>query len=300
MSTPPTQPGTEGRLTLSHGHSLWYRRVGRDTGRPPLLLLHGGPGAGSDYLETLEGLAADREVVFYDQLGCGRSDHPGHTDWWTVDYFVSELDEVRAGLGLGHCHVLGQSWGGWLAIDYMARGADGVTGLVLASTSASIAEFRRETARLKAALPDGLGATLERYEAVGDYAHPDYEHAVHVFYEHHVCRLPEWPPCLLRTVENLEKTDVYAVMNGPNEFVVNGRIADWDRTADLGRIAAPTLITVGRHDELTPACADTLHRGIPGSRVAVFERSSHTAHLEEEAQYVDVVGAFLRSCDDAA
>lgn len=290
-------PRREGRLRLSHGYELWYREVGSDEGRPPLLLLHGGPGAGSDYLETLEGLGSERRVVFYDQLGCGRSDHPGHSDWWTVEYFVAEMDEVRAALGLGRCHLLGQSWGGWLALDYLARGAEGIAGLVLASTSASIAEFRRETARLKAALPDGLGDTLERYEVTGEYDHPDYEHAVHAFYERHVCRLPEWPDCLMRTVRNLENTDVYAVMNGPNEFVVNGRLADWDRSEDLAHIAVPTLVTAGRYDELGPACAATLHRGIPGARLALFERSAHTAHLEEPALYLETVAAFLRTCD---
>ncbi len=281
----------EGTVEVEGGYRVWYRRVG--DGGVPLLILHGGPGAGHDYLEPLEALCADRTVVFYDQLGCGRSDRPEDTSLGRIERFVVEVDAVREALGLETVHLLVQSWGGWLAIEYMLTDPRGVIGLVLASTSASIPQFVAEAERLKAALPPEVYETMLRHEAAGELHHPDYEAAVMEFYRRHVCRLDPWPEPLLRTAENLDGNPVYETMNGPNEFFVIGNLKDWDRTERLGEIRAPTLITVGRHDEITPACAETMHKGIPNSELRVFEESSHTAHLEETDRYLEVVADFL-------
>ncbi len=284
----------EGTIGID-GHRVWYRCVGR--GGIPLLVLHGGPGAGHDYLEPLEGLATERMVVFYDQLGCGKSDQPDDPSLWRMERFVAEVGQVRDALGLERIHLLGQSWGGWLAIEYMLSHPDGMVSLVLASTSASIPQFVAEAARLKAALPPDVYRTLQRYEASGDLRRPEYEAAVLEFYRRHVCRLDPWPECLQRTVQNLEGNAVYETMNGPNEFTVVGHLKDWDRIDRLGEIGVPTLITVGQYDEITPACAETLHRGIAGAEVRLFPDSSHTAHLEETDAYLRVVRDFLASVE---
>ena len=134
------------------GHRVWYRRVGDGPGTP-LLTLHGGPGASHDYLEPLAALGDDRPVIFYDQLGGGRSDRPGDTSLWRIGRFCQEIDDLRDALGLDRVHLLGQSWGGWLAVEYMLTRPHGIAGLVLASTSASIPQFVAEAGRLKAALP---------------------------------------------------------------------------------------------------------------------------------------------------
>jgi proline-specific peptidase len=285
----------EGRINLESGSQIWYRRIGN--GGIPLLTLHGGPGAGSDYLETLEGLATERPVIFYDQLGCGKSDQPDDRSLWQIERFVAEVDTVRAALGLEQIHLLGQSWGGWLAIEYMLSQPTGVVSLTLASTSSSVPQFVAETKLLKSELPPGVYETMLRYEAVGDYHHPEYEQATLEFYRRHVCRLTEWPAPLLRSLDNLADNPVYETMNGPNEFMVIGNLKDWDRTARLSEITASTLITVGRYDELTPACAETLHQGIANSRMVVFEESAHLAHLEETDKYLQVVADFLASVE---
>ena len=281
----------EGKIPVEAGYEVWYRRVG--SGGIPLLTLHGGPGAGHDYLESLEGLAVDRAVIFYDQLGCGKSDRPSDLTFWVMERFVTEVDTVRRALGLEQIHLLGQSWGGWLAIEYMLTRPSGVLSLILASTSAGVPQFVAETKRLKSELPPEVLQTIERYEAAGDYHNPEYEEAVGEFYRRHVCRLDEWPESLERTGENLADSPVYETMNGPNEFTVIGNIKDWDRTDRLHEITVPTLITVGRYDELTPACAKTLLKGIPGSRMVVFEKSAHLAHLEEPEKYLQVVSEFM-------
>jgi proline-specific peptidase len=281
----------EGTISVD-GHQVWYRRVGSGGGIP-VLTLHGGPGAGHDYLEPLQGLAADRPVIFYDQLGCGRSDQPDDRSLWRIDRFVAEVETVRRTLGLPQVHLFGHSWGGWLAVEYMLSHPQGVASLILASTSASLPQFVAETRRLKSELPFEIQQTLQRYEASEDYRHPDYEAAVLEFYKRHLCRLDPWPEPLLRSVENLNGNAVYETMNGPNEFIVIGNLKAWDRTDRLGEIRVPTLITVGRYDELTPACAETLSRGIPRARRVVFENSAHLAFMEEPDRYRKVVADFM-------
>jgi proline-specific peptidase len=219
----------EGTIELESGFKIWYRCVGNGDATP-LLLLHGGPGAGHDYLEPLDELADTRRVVFYDQLGCGKSERPDDVGLWTLERFVREVDEVRAALGLESVHLLGQSWGGWLGIEYMLSQPAGVQRLVLASTSASMPQFAAETRRLREDLPVDVQQVLNKYEAVGDYHNPEYEEAVMAFYQKHLCRLPEWPDCVMRTVANLENNPVYETMNGPNEFTTIGNLKDWDRT----------------------------------------------------------------------
>ena len=137
----------EGKISVESGYQIWYRRIGN--GGIPVLTLHGGPGAGHDYLESLEGLATKRPVIFYDQLGCGKSDQPDDRSIWRIERFVTEVNTVRQTLGLEQIHLLGQSWGGWLAIEYMLTNPTGVVSLILASTSASIPQFVAETKRLK-------------------------------------------------------------------------------------------------------------------------------------------------------
>jgi proline-specific peptidase len=293
----------EGRIETPDG-GLWFRRLtpeGAAADATPLLVLHGGPGAASYYLEPFaERVAPDRPVVLFDQLGSGRSDKPDDPALWTMDRAVAELDVVREALGLGTCHLLGQSWGGWLSIEYLTRGREGIAGLVLASTSASIREFTDAAALLIDALPEPARTTIQELGARGAFDDPEYVAAVHEFYVRHVCRLDPWPACVVATMDELDRSQVYATMNGPTEFDVTGPLRDWDRTADLGRIAAPTLVTVGAYDEIAPSCARTLRDGIAGARMETFAHSGHLAHEEEPEAYARVVRAFLTEVDAAA
>ncbi len=282
------------------GGRVWYRIAGADSPSVPLLVLHGGPGAGHDYLEPLAALARERPVVLYDQLGCGKSDIPHDHSLWRIERFAEEVEAVRRGLRLDRVHLLGQSWGGFLAIEYTLGRPTGVQSLVLASTSASMRQFTQEASRLVDELPQDARETIRRCEAEGATASPEYQAACQVFYQRHLCRLDPWPEPLLRSVTNLEQSPVYAVMNGPSEFTVTGNLRDWDRTARLGEIAAPTLITVGRFDELPIVCAQTLHAGISSSTLRLFENSSHMAHLEEPELFAQTLSDFLRGAEAAA
>ncbi len=284
---------SEGHIAVPGGR-VWYERLGGGSGTP-VLTLHGGPGAAHYYIRPFaEKLAETRPVILYDQLGCGLSDKPDDTSLWTFDRFVAEVDAVRDALGLERCHLFGQSWGGWLAIEYLCRGATGVERVILASTSASIPQFTAEARRLIEVLPEPARTTLIELGDRGEYDSPEYQAAVMVFYQRHLCRLDPWPEAMQRTADELDGNAVYLTMNGPTEFdVVGAELRDWDRTADLHRIDNPTLVTCGRYDEITPACSETLAAGIRGARMVVFEHSAHVAHLEELERYTAEAAAFL-------
>src|SRR5690348_16588753 len=180
----------------------WYRVTGElrpgDAEAPaPLVVLHGGPGATHDYLLSLADLADRRAVVHYDQLGNGRSTHyPDRgADFWTVDLFVRELHNLVGALGIAdRHHVLGQSWGGFLAQEYAFTKPAGLRSLILADTAASFPDFVAEANRLRADLPRDVEATLRRHEEAGTTDDPAYMEACQVFYARHVCRLDPMPP----------------------------------------------------------------------------------------------------------
>jgi proline-specific peptidase len=286
----------EGYIEVPGGR-VFYRAEGAASGGIPLLLLHGGPGAGHDYLEPLSSLADERPVIFYDQLGCGKSDIPDDASLWVIARFVEEVAAVRNALELDRVHILGQSWGGWLAIDYLLTRPEGIVSLTLANTSASEYEFIDECRHLLAQLPDDVRATIERCEAEGTTASPEYQAASLEFYQRHLCRLPEWPDYMLRSMANAQNSPVYGYMWGPSEFTVTGNLKDWDRRARLSEIAVPTLILGGRYDEMGIPAQETLNAGISGSRLHIFENSSHTPHAEEPEEYRRIVGDFLREAE---
>jgi len=294
---------TEGTVPY-RGHKVWYRIVGEreEPGRFPLLCLHGGPGVPHDYLEPLEAMAATgRRVIFYDQLGCGSSDQPRNPSMWTVDLFVEEVGVVRRALGLDRCHLLGQSWGGMLGMQYALTQPTGLVSLTVASSPASMRQWVAEANRLRMDLPPEVQQTLLKHEQAGTTDDPAYEEAMLVFYRRHVCRLDPWPAFVMRAFEKLGgNPEVYNTMNGPSEFHVTGVIKDWDITHRLGEIRVPTLVTSGRHDEATPEIAGTVHRGITGSEWVVFEHSAHLAHAEEPERYVQVLGEFLKGVETRA
>ena len=280
-----------------HGYHTWYRIVGdgEEPGKLPLLTLHGGPGAAHDYLEPLEALArTGRRVIFYDQLGCGNSDHPHNPALWTVDFYVEEVGAVRRALGLDRVHLLGQSWGGMLAMSYALTQPAGLASLIVADSPASIPQWVAEANRLRAELPPEVQQTLLAHEAAGTTTDPAYQEAMLVFYRRHVCRVDPWPEYVTRTFDQIERNpEVYHTMNGPSEFHVIGTLKDWSIADRLGEIRVPTLLLSGRYDEATPAIVETIHRGIPGSEWVIFEASSHMPHVEETERYLQVASDFL-------
>jgi proline-specific peptidase len=292
---------TEGKIPF-RGHETWYRIVGdgEAPGKLPLLLLHGGPGAPHDYLESLERVAeTGRRAIFYDQVGCGKSSRTDES-MWNVETFVEELGVVREALELDRMHLFGSSWGGMLAMEYALTGPPGLASLTLSSSPASIPLWEEETGRLRRELPPDVQRILDEQEAAGTADSPEYEEAMMVFYKRHVIRVDPMPDAVARTFAALaENNDVYMHMQGPNEFVIVGTLKEWDIRDRLAEIRVPTLFTSGRHDECTPMQAEIVHRGIPGSEWVVFEDSSHMQFAEEPERYLEVLDDFLTRVEAA-
>lgn len=265
------------------------------------MVLHGGPGMSHDYLLPLSDLAQrGYRVVLFDQLGCGESEIPSDHSLFTLEHHVEETEAVRRELGLGVVHLLGSSYGGLLALAFALAHPQALRSLTTVGGLASAPLAREEMARLVRELPEDERATIERCEARGDTAGPEYAAASMAFYRRHLCRLPTWPRELQRSLDLAAERPVYRSMNGPSEFTITGTIRELDLSAALGRIHAPTLVLGGRYDEVTPRVARQIATGIPGARAVTFEHSSHTPFWEERDHFMDVVTDFLRSVDDAS
>jgi L-proline amide hydrolase len=298
---PIPEPSRTGTADF-RGWRTWYRVTGDLAANTPLVVLHGGPGAAHDYALSIAGIAEQgRAVVHYDQLGIGRSTHLPErgADFWTVQLFLDELDNLLAALGIAdRYHLLGQSWGGMLAAEHAVRRPAGLRALVIADSPASMELWVSEANRLRAALPDEVQRTLLEHEAAGSTDHPDYRAAEKVYNDRHVCRVVPNPPEVAATFAAIDADPtVYHTMNGPNEFHVVGTLKDWTVVDRLDRIAVPTLLVSGRYDEATEATVQPYADGIPDVRWEIFENSSHMPHVEEEEAYLRLVGAFLDEND---
>jgi len=288
----PTPADETGHVAVPGG-KVWWRRIGSGR-KTPLLLLHGGPGMGHNYLLPMKALADQRPVIFYDQLGCGLSDAPEDDALYRVPRFVEEVDAVRKGLSLDRIVLFGNSWGSMLAIEYLVSGKRaGVEKLILSGALASVPQAIAGMQRLLDALPNGAGKRLKELEAAGQQASPEYQSLVQLFYDTHLCRLKPKPPEYEIAIANGAKSPAYRVMNGPNEFTITGNFKDWERRPDLGRIKVPTLITTGEFDEVTLDCAEAIRKGIAGSRLNVMPDCSHLTMLEKPDEYNAIVRRFI-------
>lgn len=282
----------------------WYRLTGElDAGdKPPVVVLHGGPGATHDYLLAFAELAAQRRpVVHYDQIGNGRSTRvPGvGEDFWTIEFFAAELANLLTELGVaGSYHLLGQAWGGVLGAEHAVTQPAGLRSLILADTPSSMELYSAELTRLRDQLPADVEKTLRQHEEAGTTDTEEYRQAMRAFYERHLCRLNPRPPELLRTFSFLEEeSTVYNAMKGPDEFRVIGTLRDWSIIDRLDRIQVPTLLISGSYDEVTPSTMLPYHTGLADVRWEILANSSHLPHIEESKRCLDVVAKFLDEQD---
>ncbi len=292
----------EGRAPFG-AYETWYRITGDlASTKPAVFLLHGGPGAGHNYLDSYKLLARDgRAVIHYDQIGCGNSTHLPDADptFWTPQLFVDELENLIDHLGQRQgFHVLGQSWGGMLGAEYGVRRPRGLKSLTIANSPASMALWVSEAMRQRAVMPQEIQDALNRHEATEDYDNPAYKAATDWVYARHVCRVVPNPPEVAASFAQMgADPTVYHTMNGPNEFFVIGTLKNWDIAPELHKINVPTLLLSGRHDEATPACVQPYKDHINGASWMIFEASSHMPHVEETEFCLGVVGGFLNQHD---
>lgn len=283
----------ESFVEVEDGFKVWAKVIGGGApdARPALLVVHGGPGAGHDYLENLSALADDQQqVIFYDQLGCGRSDKPNDPDRWKLQRFVHELASVRTVLELNNVIILGHSWGGMLAIEYLHTKPLGLAGLILSNSLSSVPLLGNEVLRLQAELPTEDFKRLET-STLNDLQAAADKKVVSAFYSRHILRMDPLPDHVLEllTAEN----QVYEVMWGKNELAITGNLKSWERTAELSNISQPTLIISGEFDESTPLINRTMHEKLKRSQWVLMPGCSHLPMLENPVTYLRHLKEFI-------
>jgi proline iminopeptidase len=282
---------------------VWTKRVGNNA-TVKVLLLHGGPGATHEYLEAFDSYfpAAGIEYYYYDQLGSYYSDQPKEPELWDLPRFVDEVEQVRTALGLNdrNFYLLGQSWGGILAIEYALKYQQHLKGLIVSNMMASIPAYNEYAQNvLMPAMDQRALAEVKQLEAAGKHTDPRYlELLMPHHYEHHLLRMPaaQWPDPVNRAFKHLNAS-IYVPMQGPSELGASGRLVNWDRTADLEEITVPTLVVGARHDTMDPKHMEMMAGKFPKGRYLFCPNGSHFAMYDDQRTYMDGVIRFLKDVD---
>lgn len=288
-------PKSEDGFIDVNGIKLFYRIFEPSKHIATILCLHGGPGASHDYLLPLSDLSESGvKVILFDQFGCGRSEEPSDRSSFTIDYGVEEVEAVRRQLAPGEkIFLMGSSYGGALALAYSVKYQRELRGLIVSGGLASVPLTVREMNRLIDALPEWAATTIKYYGSKGEFDNPNYRKASEEFYRRHLIRMDNMPEEARLSLEYAEKRNVYAVMNGPNEFTISGTIRDWDITDRISEIHIPTLVTVGEFDEVTPVVAEEIHSRISGSEIEIFKDCSHLTMWENREGYIGRLRRFI-------
>ena len=297
VAAPDTFPSQEGMIDVPGG-KVWYRKIGNGPG-VPLLAMHGGPGGTSCRFEVLAPLANERPIIFYDQLGSGRSEHPTDTSLWNFPRFVQEVDAVRRALKLDSVHLLGHSWGGALAAEYMiATKPSGVKSVIFSSPLISTPRWIADADSLREQLPESIQQVLDENEKAGTLNSPAYAAATDSFYARHVRRLPA--PAIARCEGVTSNDTIYRQMWGPTEFLSNGSLKLWTRSADMDEITAPSLFIAGEFDEARPTTLEEFRQTMRDARLVVIPGGAHAAMREKPTEYIAAVRAFLTDVEKRA
>ncbi len=282
---------------------VWTKRVGNNP-RIKVLLLHGGPGATHEYFEAFDSYFPKQgiEYYYYDQLGSAFSDQPKDPGLWDLPRFVEEVEQVRVALRLdsSNFYLLGQSWGGILAIEYALKYQQNIKGLIISNMMASIPAYMEYAEKvLMPAMDPKVLAEIMAIEAKKDYDNPRYmELLIPNYYVLHILRMPpeQWPDPVNRTFARLNK-DVYIPMQGPSEMSSSGKLEKWDRSADLGKITVPTLTIGAQYDTMDPKYMEKMAGLFGKGRYLHCANGSHLAMYDDQKAYFDGLIQFIEDVD---
>ena len=283
-------------------YKTYCRIVGKKTKRPPLALLHGGPGSTHNYFELLDNLAesSGRQLIMYDQIGCGQSSLPdNHPEIYNAKTWVSELINLRKQLQLTNIHLLGQSWGGMLAIIYLCDyQPQGIKSLILSSTLSSADLWQSELHRLIKYLPANEQKAILKAEKTNKFDQPEYLQANQHFMELHASGpiTAESPEPLRRVKNGGEKA--YLTAWGPNEYNPLGNLRDYEYTDQLNKIAIPSLVINGTDDLCTPLDAKTMYDNIPNASWHLFQGARHMVFADQPEKYQQLLTKWLLNHDN--
>jgi proline iminopeptidase len=282
---------------------VWTKRIGNNP-RIKVLLLHGGPATGHEYMEVFESFFPKEGFEFYeyDQLGSSYSDQPKDSSLWTIDHFVDEVEQVRNALGLdkGNFYLLGHSWGGILALEYAIKYQDNLKGLIISNMMASCPDYGKYSEVLAKQMDPKVVDTIKMLEAKGDYKNPKYfELLLPNFYKQHICRLAEWPDPVTRSFKH-QNEEIYTMMQGPSEFGIAGRLKNWDRKADLPKIKVATLTIGGKHDTMDPEHMKWMSTQVQNGRFLYCPNGSHMSMYDDQQTYMHGVIKFIKDVDEGS
>jgi proline iminopeptidase len=292
VAAPALGPG-EAMLPVRGGR-IWYRKTGTGTGTP-MVLLHGGPGAGSYYLKPFDDLGDDRPVIRYDQLGAGKSSRLTDTTLMNIPRFVEELDSLRRALGIEKWFVNGHSWGTVLALEYYKAHPERVAGIVFGGSVFDWPAYARETNTWTKQMTDSSRRAIEAWKKGGSPDAPGFKAATDEFYAKYVWRRP--------VQADLDSTNAgfgaeqYNYMQGAYEYVVTGTLKNYDARADLPKIKVPVLSTTGEFDEVGPKTVEAHAKMIPGAKFILYKDAGHVTSWDARDANVKDVREFLRSVD---
>ena len=277
------------------GGNVFYEMSNPDAAGIPLLLIHGGPGGTSCGFGVLDNEIRDRPVIRYDQLETGRSDRPGLREQWNISHSVAEIDAIRDALGLDSVHLLGWSWGGSVAAEYVLEGRRDVEAVVFSGPLLSTPAWIEDANALVATMPADLQAVIREHEAAGTYNDPAYLAATDSFYARFMDPIgyPPVPECEGVSGNN----EVYTTMWGPTEFTATGTLLDYDRTDQLGDIDVPVLILAGEFDEARPVTMERFASMMPDARVEVIPGAGHAAPVERPGLVASLITDFLATIE---
>lgn len=294
------RPDREAMVPVPGGRA--YVRINGDLSaeRPPIVLVHGGPGSSHWYFLNATALADERAVILYDQLDSGRSDHPGDPVNWEISRFVDELEAIRAHLDIGRWHVLGASWGGTVALEYGAGRPSALAGLILQSPLISTASWLADAHRLMDAMPPAIRDALYRCDQPEAADDADCDRAIDAFYRRHLY-LNDPTPAIATYKAALPRSfsqDIYAHMWGHAEFTARGTLRDYDGAGLLARLDGPrTLFVAGEHDEATPETVAAFAQRVSGADFATIPDAAHLVMNDNPTAYLALLRSWLARRD---
>jgi proline iminopeptidase len=281
---------------------VWTKRFGNNP-KIKILLLHGGPAMTHEYMECFETFFQRQGFEFYeyDQLGSYYSDQPKDSTLWTTERFVEEVEQVRKAIGADRStfYVVGNSWGGILAMEYALKYQKHLKGLVVANMMASAPEYGKYADEVLAKQMDpGVLAEVKAIEAKKDFSNPRYmELLIPHFYRQHLCRLKEWPDGFNRSLKHANG-EIYTMMQGPSEFGISGRLANWDIKSRLKEIAVPTLMVGARYDTMDPAAMEEQSKLVQNGRYLYCPNGSHLSMWDDQQVFMNGVVDFIKDVDE--
>jgi proline iminopeptidase len=280
---------------------VWTKRFGNNP-KIKILLLHGGPAMTHEYMECFETFFQREGFEFYeyDQLGSYYSDQPKDSSLWTIERFVEEVEQVRQAIGANstNFYVLGNSWGGILAMEYALKYQDHLKALLVANMVASAPEYGKyaDEVLAKQMQPEVL-SEIKAIEAKKDFNNPRYmELLIPNFYHEHLCRLKEWPDGFNRSLKHVNG-EIYAMMQGPSEFGISGRLASWDIKNRLKEITIPTLMVGAKHDTMDPNAMEEQSKLVKKGRYLFCPNGSHLSMWDDQQVFMNGVIKFIKDVD---